>query len=72
MAITVLEGSTFRMLSKDKRVSEVLLANNRVQLVLNPPWGVLEADLFRVAMVFDNWEAARNWVRKAVDQVPLV
>ena len=64
MTIKVLEGGTYRMLSKDKRVHSIEPGKdgNTVIVVLNREW-VGPTD--RQGCEFDNWEAARNWVRKA-------
>lgn len=75
MAVTVLEGGTFRMLIKDKRVHGIASCRdgkrvasadeqpNQVEVVLKSGW----QSGGDKARVFDDWESARNWVRKAVN-----
>ena len=68
MAILKMEGRTHDMLAKDKRVKgiEHLPDEKRVVVCLAEGWiGKGPGDTDRVLMGFDNWEAARNWVRKA-------
>lgn len=66
MAITVMEGGTYRMLIKDKRVAAIKPAKygeiEGVQITLAPGWRNEGCD----AGDFPDWESARNWVRKAV------
>jgi nitrogen fixation protein len=68
--ITKMDGSTYRMLLKDKRVASVEshpVLGGKIFLQLANGWrvpGVL--DVGGDAKTFDNWEAARNWVRKAI------
>jgi hypothetical protein len=64
--ITKMDGGTFRMLSKDKRVAAIKPAKygdvEGVRIDLAPGWqneGSTAGD-------FPDWESARNWVRKAV------
>lgn len=75
MAVTILEGGTFRMLIKDKRVGGIAAARdgkrvasateepNQIEIVLKSGWQS-GGDTSRV---FDDWESGRNWVRKAVN-----
>lgn len=66
MAITVMEGGTYRMLIKDKRVKSLTPeVGNAVVVVLNDGWA---GPGDQQGNTFDNWEAARNWVRKAQEQ----
>lgn len=61
--IKVLEGTTYRMLKKDKRVQEIVLQDGQVEIVLAAPWVYGMHSLVRGH--FSTWEDARNWVRKA-------
>lgn len=67
--ITKLHGSTYRMLEKDKRVANIAHSEDglKVLVSLAPGWQCESG----TRETFDNWEAARNWVRKAkqVDEV---
>lgn len=65
--ITKMEGRTYDMLAKDKRVKAIKPAKygdvQGVRIDLAPGWqneGATAGD-------FPDWEAARNWVRKAVN-----
>lgn len=70
MAITVLQGGTFRMLSKDKRVLDIDLGEEE-KVIITTAHGFAfgpNADRFFSEHVrgFENWESARNAVRKAL------
>lgn len=66
MAVVKMEGRTFDMLSRDKRVKAVKPAQYGdvvgVQITLADGWRNEGCD----AGDFPDWEKARNWVRKAV------
>jgi hypothetical protein len=70
MAITKMEGRTFEMLARDKRVKAIRpYGGTCVNIELADGWGVPEGEGRRALRLnFDNWEAARNWVRKAVQE----
>lgn len=65
MAITKMTGRTHDMLAKDKRVSKIMHNEDgaKVLVILAPAW----MSGGNARSTFDNWEAARNWVRKAVN-----
>lgn len=62
MAITKMEGRTYDMLIKDKRVSAIEPVSNDVVAVSLAPGWQNNGDVRRG---FDDWCSARNWVRKA-------
>lgn len=69
MAITKMEGSTYRMLLKDRRVAAIRpYGGTCVNIELTEGWGVPhpEGNSRAIRLNFDNWEDARNWVRKAI------
>lgn len=69
MAITKMTGRTYEMLARDKRVRHIQQedSNTCVRIFLQPGWYVNPQDSSPQSAMFDNWEAARNWVRKAVE-----
>lgn len=73
MAITKMEGRTYQMLAKDARVAHIRPdGDDRVWVGLAEGWSVDPLSTTPQGGSFENWEAARNWVRKAkqVDTVP--
>jgi hypothetical protein len=66
MAITKMEGRTYDMLARDHRVKSIKPAKygdvQGVRIDLVDGWQNEGAN----AGDFPDWEAARNWVRKAV------
>lgn len=67
MAITKMEGRTYDMLKHDKRVRHMQSedSNTCVRVFLHEGWYVDPLSTSPQSEMFDNWEAARNWVRKA-------
>lgn len=62
--ITKMTGRTYDMLDRDKRVRKIKPAGEgQVTIMLQIDW---EAADGAAEATFDNWEDARNWVRKAV------
>ncbi len=67
MAITKLTGRTYDMMIKDDRVKEVISHPDdptKIVVSLADPW-TSGVDGEKVLKSFDNWESARNWMRKA-------
>lgn len=68
--ITVLQGSTYRMLIKDERVASMTVEGTKVEITLAAPY--FYGNMGVTTGTFENWESARNWVRKAEKQERLL